>query len=574
MAGNHAVLDHEASHHHMSPIERLKALLSTERSDLLIVISYSVGIGVLSLAAPIGVQALVNTVAFGTVLQPLVILSILVAAALAISAMLQAFRTIVLEMVQRRVFLRLASNVTDVLLRARIETFDRQNGPELVNRFLDVVTVQKSFSILLIDGLTLVLQTLLGLILLGIYHPYLLAFDFALLLLILVILFPLGRGAIRTSIEESKAKYEVLSWLEDITRHPIIFRSQQGASYAVERADTLVRHYIENRASHFRILMRQIVSSLALQAFALASLLGVGGYLVVRGELTLGQLVAAELVLGTIVSSFAKFGKSLETFYDLTAALDKLGHILDLPTERPHGERYSAPAEPARLLLSDVSFSYDGNRRVLNHLNALFPAGSKIAIHGTGGQGKSALMDLLFGLRPADSGIVELDGIDYRDLRMNDVRNGIMLLRGYELFSGSVADNVRFGMDADLSKVRQALAQAGALDMLSSYPEGIQTELTSGGGPLSPSQSIRIMMARAILAKPRLLLIDEMLDHVDDLTTSGPLVRTLFAPDAPWTLVVATENPEIWSLFDKVYTLHGGRLTEEELPAGATSQSA
>lgn len=551
-----AVLQHPQP----TPWARTYTLIRSERQDLAAVIIYSIAVGLLSLALPVATQSLVNTVAFGTVLQPLVVLSVLVFAALAAAALLQCLRYWVVEMIQRRVFSRLANRVADRLLRVRLEAFDSQHGPELVNRFLDVVTVQKSVALLLVDGLSLVMQVAIGMLLLAAYHPYLLAFDIALLVLIGIVLLGFGRGAVRTSIAESCAKYEVLAWLEDVARHRSAFRSRLADKYARNRTRALVSDYLRERAGHFRVLLRQITGTLALQACATSALLGIGGWLVIEGQLTLGQLIAAELVVSLIVSSLAKFGKSLESFYDLQAAIDKLGYLTDLPVERTTGEPMQFPSSPAALRLRGVKFSYPGQPDLLAAPPIDIQAGARVAFHGPSGSGKSTLLDLLLALRSPSSGSLELDGIDYRELRLSDLRDQIALVREVDVFPGAVLENVRLGVAADPLAVRRVLAQVGLLDEVSALPDGLNTRLSTGGAPLSPSQSMRLMIARALLAKPRLLLLDEVLDNIEDLKIRGPLVKTLFSANAPWTLVVTTEREEIWPLCDQVFALRRGSV--------------
>jgi ABC-type multidrug transport system fused ATPase/permease subunit len=199
----------------------------------------------------------------------------------------------------------------------------------------------------------------------------------------------------------------------------------------------------------------------------------------------------------------------------------------------------------------------------LKQISIDVPAGAKIAIHGRGGGGKSTLLDLIYGLRECTSGRIELDSVDYRDVRPADVRGSVALVRSPEVFPGTVLENVRLGADADIAEVRGALASAGVLDPVLALPDGMQTQLATGGNPLSPSQAVRIKLARAIVGKPRVLLLDEMLDLIGDLDPNGALIRTLFAKDAPWTLIVTTGDPTLWPLFDRVYRLEGGRLYDD-----------
>ncbi len=548
-------------HHGIHPFRRLVLLLKAEKRDLWVAIIYSAAIGVLSLVVPIATQSLVNSVAFGTVLQPLVVLTIAVLVFLGFATILQCLRTWVVELIQQRVFVRVATDVVYRLLRVKAQAFDRHHGPELVNRFLEVVTVQKAGATLLVDGLSILMQTVIGLALLGVYHPWLLAFDILLLAGIFIVLFGMAWGAIPTSIRESRAKYALVAWLEEIARHLVTFKSTHGASLALEKTDALVGEYIRERTQHFRILIRQTAGSLILQTIASASLLGVGGWLVINRELTLGQLIAAEIVVGAVVSGFSKFGKQLETFYDLIASIDKLGYLTDLPLEQSGSETLRRTGKGASVTLSGVSYTYGGGRGAVKSLEWTIPAGSRVGLTGPGGQGKSTLLELLYGLREPQSGVIQVDDRDYRDLRLADLRTQIVLLRDNQIFEGTVAENVRLGNHSLTGDdITDALRQAGILERVLKLPQGVGMKLSTGGQPLSGSQSMRLMMARAIAMRPRLLVIDEALDLIDDVQPDGSLCSSLFAADAPWTLVLSSSNPRVLSLCDEVYEMHEGTL--------------
>lgn len=548
-------------YHHVHPWERLKDLLRMESTEFWVAVLYSLAIGLVSLVLPVAVQSLVNSVAFGTVLQPIVILTSLVFLALCFSAVLTAYRQWVVELIQRRLFVRMAGETTTKLVNVDPQAFDRFHGPELVNRFLDVATVQKASAGLLIDGLSVFTQTAIGMVLLAVYHPWLLAFDVLLLISIAVVLIPMGRGAIPTSVKESKAKYAVVAWLEEIARHRISFSTRNGVRLAEEKTNALVIDYLTYRARHFRILLRQIVGSFALQAFASATLLGVGGWLVIERQLTLGQLVAAEIVVALVVSGFTKFGKHLESFYDLMAAVDKLGYLTDLPSERTGGE--PLPAKPGAAGIRLVGLSVKGGARseLLKEISVEFPAGSKTGIIGGTGRGKSTLLDLVYGLRTPHTGYLEFNGRDYREVLLGDLRDRIALVREPEVFEGTLFENLRLGLDTcDADAARRALRQVGLLDHIMELPDGMQTPLQTGGLPLSPGQRVQLELARALLRQPSLLILDESLDWLDDLPEREMLLDALFAEGAPWTLIVVSQSADILSRCDKVYEIRDRKL--------------
>lgn len=556
--------------HHMEPIARLKALLRGERQTLWVAVVYSIVIGLLSLVVPIAVQSLVNTIAFGSVLQPLVVLTLLVAVGLGFSAAINALRAGVVELIQRSLFARTAVDVTHRLLRVRADAFDKYHGPELVNRFFDVVTVQKSAALLLIDGLSIIMQTGIGMVLLALYHPWLLAFDVMLIAAMLFIVFVLGRGAIYTSIGESKAKYALEAWLEQIASHLVTFKSKGGAEYATRRSQALLEEYLTYRAKHFKILLRQIIGSFALQAVASSALLGIGGWLVIERQLTLGQLVASELIVALMVSAFTKFGKQLEVFYDLVAAIDKLGALVDLPLERIGGEAMLPVAGPAALSLQNARVSYSDSDAPAVDISRLdVAAGERLGVTGPVGSGKSTLADVLFGLRLPQQGTLLVDGHDIRDIPLPDLRQCVALVRGIEVFPGTVVDNVRLGReDLSLADVNDALHRVGLREELLTLPEGASTKLHPNGRPLSSRQAWRLMVARAIVGQPRLLIIDGVLDQIDYSDERERLMQLLFAADAPWTLVCITDDPDLLARCSRVITLQGGQVRTARRDSG------
>lgn len=542
------------SHEPLSPLARLLGLLRPEKRDLWVVFVFSVIVGILALATPVAVEALVNTVAFGRYLQPIIILSLLLFTFLAFAAAMRALTSYVVEIFQRRMFIRVLEDLAYRLPRVQQEQFDGQHGPELVNRFFDVVTVQKAAASLLLDGLAIVLQTVIGMGVLAFYHPFLLGFDVVLLALVGFIVFGLGRNGVKTAIKESKAKYAAASWLEELSRHPTAFKLHGGSQFALNRADQLAVEWLACRRAHFRVVIRQILFALSLQALAATALLGLGGWLVVLGELTLGQLVAAELIVMVIVGSFTKLGKHLDSFYDLMASVDKLGQLFDLQVEAHDKLFHLQPSSPASVRLSEVSYRYPGSTGLTECDLELAP-GEKVAIVGAPGCGKSTLVDLLCGMRAPSSGHIELDGIDLRELRPDSLREHLAVARSIEIFHGTIDENVHLNRpQVQANDVRDALNAVGLLDELLKLPNGLNSVVQTGGSPLSESQARRLMLARAVVSRPRLLLIDGTLDGLSD-EVLGEVLPHLMDAKAPWTLLVTTGRRSVVDACDRVIRL-------------------
>jgi ABC-type bacteriocin/lantibiotic exporter with double-glycine peptidase domain len=468
-------------------------------------------------------------------------------------AAMKAVQTVVVEIIQRRLFARVAAELSFRLPRTRVEALDDKYAPELVNRFFDIASVQKISAQLLLDGISLVLNIAVGMTVLAFYHPYLLAFDVVLVISILLTMFVLGHGAVKTSIKESKTKYAMAAWLEDLARCRTAFRYDGAAEFAMERSDQLIYDYLMARKKHFKVLIRQIIFMLLLQALATTALLAIGGFLVISGQLSLGQLVAAELIVAVVVGSFAKLGKHIESFYDLMASIDKLGSLFDLPIERTDG--LLTTGSEKGIVVKDVSYSLPDGREILNHVSLTIPSGSKVAISGSSGCGKSLLLDMLFGLREPASGLVTVNGIDPRDVRPDVLRRRVALARDVEVFDGTIAENVHLERpDISIGDVRAALELVELLPWVQQHPQGLETPLNSSGTPLTTSQLRRLMVARAIAGAPEIVLLDEILDSMSDSGAARILDR-IVAAEKPWTIVLVTNREKLKSMMDSVFDL-------------------
>ncbi len=537
------------------PFQRLMSLLRTESRDVWVVIIFALVSGLLTMTTPLAVEALVNTVAFGRFLQPVIVLSLMLLAFLIFQAAMKAVQTFVVEIIQRRLFARVAADLSFRLPRTRVEALDEKYGPELVNRFFDIVLVQKISAQLLLDGISLVLSIAVGMMVLAFYHPYLLAFDVVLVLAILFMMFVLGYGAVKTSIKESKTKYAMAAWLEDLARCRTTFRYDGASEFALERSDQLIYDYLTARKKHFRVLMRQIIFMLLLQALASTGLLAIGGWLVISGQLSLGQLVAAELIVAVVVGSLAKLGKHIESFYDLMASIDKLGSLFDLPIERTDG--LLTMGSGTGIAARDVCYSLPDGREVLKDLSLAIKSRQKVAISGPSGCGKSLFLDILFGLREPSSGVVTVNGIDPRDMRPDVLRRHVALARDIEIFGGTIAENVHLERpDISIGDVRAALEIVGLLPAIQQYPQGLDTPLTPVGGPLTTSQLRRLMIARTIAGAPEIVLLDEILDSMSD-DSSVQILQRIINADSPWTILLVTNREKLKSMMDHVIQISG-----------------
>ncbi|MFO0642299.1 MAG: hypothetical protein U0183_23935 [Polyangiaceae bacterium] len=535
--------DRGGHHEHPSPWERVRALLSVERPNIDIIVIYGALVGVSALAIPVTAQALVGSIALGTVLQPVIVMSVVLLAALSFSSAMRVAQVRLVEALQERLFVHTATRLGCRVVRARADAFGNEYAPEQLNRFFDVLTVQKAAAALLLDGLGLALQLVVGLGLLAFYHPLLLAFDVVLISALGFVLFGLGRGGVKSSIVESKTKYGVVAWLQELGRHPTLFKARSAEGFALDELDERLKAYVHARRTHFAVVLRQTVGVLVLHTLASASVLGLGAALVIGQKLTLGQLVAAEIVVNTVVAGVSKLGKYVETYYDLAAAVDKLGHLEDIAEE----ERRGAP--PPGDGAFHVTFASDGT---IHHA----APGERIALVRAS-CGSVDTFDRIHGAIRDSS--IRIDGTSLGELSLGALRDEAKLVREPVVFAGSVLSNVRVGRDLSLAEVRRALRAVGLEETVDQYPGGVFTKITTHGGPLTTDETRRLTVARALAGPTRLLMFDGSLDSLSASVVNG-IVEELSRRRERTTVLIATSSVTIAAMCDRVIASHDGSV--------------
>lgn len=531
-------------------------LIRPDAADIRLIVLFSVAVGLLNLASPIAVEAMVNSVAFGGLLQPIIVLALILLACLSLSAAMSALEQYLAELIQRRLFTRTAEDLARRLPLVQARAWDSVDATRMVNRFFEVVTIQKVVSILLLDGISIILTAFIGMVVLAFYHPILLAFDIGILLSTLLLLFGWGRRGIRTGVEESVAKHDVAGWLQEVARTEGAFHSHSGGRLAYDVAGALTLRYLEARSNHFRVVFRQSIGGLLLQVAAVVSMLGIGGWLVLVGQMTLGQLVAAELIIAVVTGSLAKVGKYLETFYDLTASVDKLAGIDALPLDRHDGEVPQGESAGVAVRVHSLAVSAaDGTQMpIVQEFDLSLPPGGCAAVVGQEGSGKSLLAETLSARRHFAEGVIEVDGVDLRRWHPPMLRERTACVGNDGIVQTTIFDNVQLGRSSiSAEEVRRALAVVELLDEAHRFAHGLDTRLSENGRPLSSGQARRLLMARALAGRPRFLILDGVLDALD-----AALRRRIWdriRNDYPATVLLLTTNESLGSWCDTVVRL-------------------
>jgi len=539
---SHASDEDQEHHEHLSPFRRFVRLLRLELNDIWTVVLFALVSGVLALSTPLAVESLVNVVSWGTYVQPLIVLALILLASLGLAGVLKVLQTVVVEIIQRRQFVRIVGDLAHRFPRATQSYLKKHYPRELANRMFDIMTIQKATAVLLLDGVSIILTTILGMALLAFYHPFLLGFNIALLIAMSSIIWVLGRDGIKTSIDESIAKYEIVHWLQDVISYPGVFKINGGEDMAVEKANSLAADYLVARESQFRVVIRQVAFAIGLQVFASTALLGLGGWLVIGGQLTLGQLVASELVVTVVVGAFAKAGKSLEKFYDLMAGIDKVGHLLDIPVD-PRRGRLSIDDEPCAVEWTDLTLQHGASQRRISA--AQFDGGLALALAGNDLIARSLLCESVAGLSRPYGGTVTVAEMDALQAGRAGRGRLVAVANRHEVFHGTVTENVLLGRPGiGEDRCRDVLKVVGLWDTIHALPNGLSTSLETGGYPLVGDQLARLALARSIAAGPKLLVIDSLMDELPPADRL-PVFEALRAAISPCTIILSTSDPAL-----------------------------
>ncbi len=500
-------------------LTKLKTILQPEVSFFITAIIYGIGVSLLMLALPISVQALINTVTFGVVLQPLIILSIVLLGLLLFSSCLSALRTYTIESFQHHFFARMSSDIVTKVLNSSTKSLKEKEGLSLVNRYFDIMTIQKSMTSLLTGGVSIVMQTFVGLILLAFYHPYFLVFDILLILSVYLIWNFYARSGFETAIAESKAKYDMGYSLDELVKLESFGKSLIRREKIIERADEKIKSYILKRRKHFKNIFQQHILLLLLYSLMSALILGLGGYLVITQQLSLGQLVAAELVVTVILASFTKAHKYIEALYDLYAAVDKLSIFYELDKE---DNLYTSVEDiaPGDLTFKNTTVNLGGTKY---QFNKTFEESKKYHIRSSHYTYHAIFMELLQGSTVPNQGSLFYGKNHFGELPLPALRDHIYVVNKPYLIEGTVQENLSFGNpEFTRSGAREALKTC-SLEVVEDYfKKGLNTEIHSTGYPLWSNQIYRLELARILLSPAKVVVISRFFDQI------GPERRNAF----------------------------------------------
>ena len=545
-----------------TPLQRFYSLLKLDRKDISQIFFYAIFSGLVSLSLPLGIQAIINLIQAGRVSISWIILVLIVVIGVALVGILSLMQLRITENLQQKIFVRSSFEFGYRLPKIKFEALYNQYPPELANRFFDTLTIQKGTSKLLIDFSTALLQIIFGILLLSLYHPFFIFFGVLLAFLLYSIFRFSFEAGLSSSLKESKYKYKVVSWLQEIARNNFSFKKQENFEFALEKNNQLVEEYIYYREKHFKVIKRQFTQLIGFKVIITACLLLIGGYLVLNQKMNIGQFVAAEIIILLVINSVEKIIIGLESLYDVLTSVEKIGQIVDLKMEEPREENSDYCFTNLSIETENLKFKYpEATDDVLNDINLKIEPSEKIYLEGINGSGKSTLIRILAGFIQPTSGSFFINDDTYRKIDVAQYRSQISTItHGETPFEGTVLENITMNNPSISNEdIKWAIESVELGSFIKTLPEGLETKIFPDGRQLSSSNAQKILLARSIVNKPKILFYEDPLDKMDE-EASKEIIDFLTNSSNQWTVIVSSKNNYWEQKCSRKITLQSGKI--------------
>jgi len=551
---------------HFTPLKRFWRFVKTEKINIFYIYVYSIVIGLINLSLPLGIQAIIGRISGGLLFDGVIVLITFVIIGIVIAGGLQLMQIYLVEILQRRVFTRAAFEFAFRIPRIKTESLLKSHPPELMNRFFEVMTLQKGFSKILLDLTTAVLQIIFGLLLLSFYNVSFVFFGLFLFAVLIVVFRATGPKGLQTSIKESKYKYKMVAWFEELARNIYTFKSAGYTNMPLDKTDDHVDDYLAARKKHFSVLLTQFINITIFKLLVTGGTLIIGCLLVVNREITLGQFVASEIVIILILSATEKIIMNMDTIYDVLTALDKIGHITDLPLDAPSGIRINNlhASEGFELETKNLSYSYpEKKEKILNNVNFKIKEGEKVCITGSNGSGKNTFTQILSGLLNNFEGVATVNGISLRNIHLTDWHDAVAINTvSDEIFEGTIEENIRLGkMGISQVQVVRAVEKAGLVDFVNKLKDGLYTKLLPTGKGIPGSAVRKIILARCMIKQPKLLIFNDYFDKLER-AEKNTIIQSLCS-DETGSLIAVSTDPYLMKKCDRVIIFDAGKIIAE-----------
>lgn len=492
--------------------------VTKEKKDVTNIYFYAILNGLVQLSVPLGIQSIVSFVMGATMATSIYILIAFVVLGTWLVGYFRLKVMQIIEKIQQKIFVEFSLAFAEKLPKVNLSATRKYYLPELVNRFFDTQNLQKGISKILLEIPTALIQILFGILLLSFYHPWFLVFGALVIICVILIFRFTMESGIKSSIDESDKKYEVASWIEDIAASIKTFKLNSKTEIHIAETDERVVNYLNDRTSHFRVLVVQYKTIIAFKVIITLVMLVIGTYLLVNQQLNIGAFIATEIVVLTIMTAVEKLIISLESYYDVIAALAKLNKVTGLPEEEMGAIAFEDDNNGFEIEFKDVNFAFNDYQKILENINFKIAENSLNVITGSLGSGKSLLLNMMTGFYEPTSGSILFDKIPLKNIDKVSLRNQIgMFLEDMTIIKGTVYENIILGHnDTTAEQILEISEEIGVDDFSSQFSNGFFTKISETDTEISFSSKKKIMLLRAFVGGRRLLILEDPLDGMND----------------------------------------------------------
>jgi len=536
----------------------LGMLLKLERSILGIIASYAVAIGFFLLCVPIAVQELVSTFSFAMEPRMIFTLALFVASSLTGVAAFRVLQARAVETFQQRIYTRIAIGFTRLLPRLRDDTFATPQA----YRFMEADLLTRALVAMVADLFNVAVVGTIGVTMLILFHPFFVLYILVLILGFVGLLTLFGRGGFFITLEMSRLHYDIFGWIQNIAHNLPHLRAAGDSPYLLERTDTLTRMYARIRQRRSDTLTgRQYKAAALWQVAGHSGLLITAGLLVADGQLTVGQFAAAEVLVGNLLINMDTLARRMVAMFFTFVSCREMAAVFSLPTEED-GAKEDVPAAQfgaAGIHLTCRNLTYTGpdGTPIFENVSLDVAPGEKVAILCNTNNAKTALAKVLAGLHPSASGFVRYNDMNLIEVKRDSISRvrGLVLDSHPTLLDGTLEDNITLGRPTiDYQDLQWALRFVELDHDIDALPQGLNTRVSSLETNLSMSQILRLLVARAIVIRPQLLIFDGTLHNMLPATREV-LLRRLCAKDEPWSVIFLSNDPNFSAFVDRRISL-------------------
>jgi ATP-binding cassette, subfamily B, bacterial len=540
--------------------------ITKEKKDVTAIYVYAILSGLVQLSIPLGIQAIVSFVMGATMVTSLYLLIGFVVLGTFLAGFFRIKVMQIIEKIQQKIFVEYAIAFAKKIPKINLSSAKKYFLPELVNRFFDTQNLQKGISKILLDIPTALIQISFGILLLSFYHPWFLVFGALVVIIVIVIFRFTMNSGIRSSLEESDKKYEVASWLEDVASAIKTFKINSKADMHLTGTDERVMSYLEHRTDHFKVLEFQYKAIIGFKVVITLVMLAIGTYLLVDQKLNIGAFIATEIVVLTIMNAVEKLIKSLESYYDVIAALVKLNKVTELGEENSGEIVLEQDHRGLSVNLKDVNFAFTDQKNILKNINFEVQPNTINVISGSLGAGKTTLLNVMAGFYEATSGVIMYDKIPIKNLNKKALRDSIGLYtHDMVIIKGTLLENILLGRD-DISteEIMDLCGQIGLENLSSQFSNGFDTKLSETDTEVSYSGKKKIMLLRALLGKNRLIMLEDPLYGMED-EFKRKIVSYLNRIKQHTTVIIISKSKELLAIADQKLLLTDGTIEIDQI---------